>query len=141
MLDDIDPLLESLITDEWEAEELTEGLSVLETEADAEELSALLSDLNELSVTTFDIDEDAVRVLIIYVSVGVFVFPPENVPVRDMVLVVTGDLVCETVVEEVFDLEADAETVDVRRPLTEVTMVLDCVTELVDVLEGNGDLE
>lgn len=40
-----------------------------------------------------DIDEDAVRVLIIYVSVGVFVIPPESVAVRDMVLVVTDDLV------------------------------------------------
>jgi hypothetical protein len=81
-----------------------------------------------------------VRVLIIYVSVGVLVFPPESVVVRDIVLVVTGEIVCESVVEEVLETDAEAEMVEVRRGLAVFITVLDWLTELVAVLDDEGDL-
>ena len=44
-------------------------------------------------------------------------------------------------VEEVLETDAEAEIVEVRRRLAVFTTVLDWLTELVCVLEGNGDRE
>jgi len=155
-----DDILDSSLIDssaETDTDELDDGLRLDDTDPDAELLSCAEDEYELVSVPSFDIDDDAVRVLGTNVSVVVVVELLDAVTVCDTVLVGLAD---ELIVGDelgVFEILGDAveviliiaeREINGLREWDELTdLVFDCVTDplsveqLVDVLDDVIDCE